>query len=254
MSLASQGSFFDINALETAPREYLFGVFADYHKLPALQPYVNDLLFQRAVHLQILDRTDYDYYQQNPDWLRVINKIVDPISLAETEVRANAFRASLTSKEKFYQDGLTREFVGAHGMVVRGIDSAGHVQPDNDSALWTGVYTYTQALRYKITGEEEALNNLRRSLKGLLTLMDITGQSSRFARTLRMHSAAVEAPWHAGSGEFAAFDWLEGGNNDMGKGLILGMSASWEVLPQGDPLRDAIKSHARNLLQLDQFP
>jgi hypothetical protein len=253
LSFAAQDSFFDINALETAPREYLFGVFADYHKLPALQPYVSNPLFQRAVHLQILDRTDYDYYQQNPNWLRVINKIVDPISLAETEVRANAFRASLTSKEKFYQDGLTREFVGAHGMVVRGIDSAGQVQPDGDGALWTGVYTYTQALRYKITGEAEALNNLRRSLKGLLTLMDITGQSGSFARTLRMHSAVVEAPWHAGSGELATFDWLEGGNNDMGKGLILGMSASWEVLPPGDPLRDAIKSHARNLLQLDQF-
>ena len=253
LSTLFPNSLLDIDALQADPRNYLFHYFADYHQLPAVQPYVNDPLFQRAMHLQIVDRTDFDYYQQNPNRLRVINKVVDPISLAETEIRANAFRTSLAAKESFYQEGLTREFVGPHGMVVRSIDALGQEQPDPDSALWTGVYTYTQALRYKISGEEEALTNLRRSLFGLLTLMDITGNSQTFARTLRLHAPVVEAPWHPGSGVFAQFDWLEGGNNDMAKGLVLGMIAGWEVLPQDDPLRQAISGHARGLLQLDVF-
>jgi hypothetical protein len=243
----------NVDALQANPHEYLFQTFAGYHQLPAVQPSVLDPLFQRAVHLKIQDRTDFDYYQQNPDRLRVINKVVDPISLAETAVRANAFRLSPADKAKLYQEELTHEFVGAHGMVVRSIDAAGQAQPDNDSALWTGVYIYTQALRYKHTGEEEALANLRRSLKGILTLLDITGQSGIFARTLRPHAADVAVPWHAGSGEFAAYDWLEGGNNDMVKGIILGMIASWDVLPTDDPLHDAISGHARRLLKLDLF-
>ena len=243
----------DIGALQANPHAYLFQVFDDYHNLPEVQPYVSDPLFQRAVHLQIVDRTDFDYYRQNPDRLRVINKVVDPISLAETEVRANAFSASEAQKEIFYQDGLTREFVGPHGMVVRSIDASGQVLPEQDGALFTGVYTYTQALRYKHSGEEEALNNLRRSLTGILALMDITGNSRTFARTLRVHEPLVIAPWHPGSGQFAQFDWLEGGNNDMAKGLVLGMIAGWEVLPQDDPLRQAISSHASDLLQLDVF-
>ena len=253
LSALFSNSILDIAALQANPHAYLFQVFSDYHNLPAVQPYVSDPLFQRAVHLQIVDRTDFDYYQQNPNWLRVINKVVDPISLAETEVRANAFSASMTQKEIFYQDGLTQEFVGPHGMVVRSIDASGQVQPEQDGALFTGVYTYTQALRYKHSGEQAALANLRPSLIGIFTLMDITGNSRTFARSLRIHEPSVVAPWHPGSGEFAQFDWLEGGNNDMAKGLVLAMIAGWEVLPQDDPLRQDISNHALKLLQLDVF-
>lgn len=253
ITLSTSKSVLDMDALEKEPRDYLFKRFADFHQLPAVQAYVNNPLFKRAIHQQIVDRTDFDFYQQNPKILRVINKVVDAISLAETEVRANAFRASFTDKEKFYQSGLTNEFVGKHGMVFRGIDTAGQEIPDQDGALWTGVYIYTQALRYQMTGEEEALNNVRRSLQGILTLLNITGNSSTFARTLRPHANTVTAPWRAGSGEFAAFDWLEGGNNDMAKGVVLGMIASWEVLPNNDPLRSSISGNARRLIKMDKF-
>jgi hypothetical protein len=182
-----------------------------------------------------------------------VNKVVDTISLAETEIRANAFCASLIDKERFYQAGLTQEFVGPHGMVVDSIDATGQEKPDLDSALWTGVYAYTQALRYQHTGYQEALDNLRRSLQAVLTLMDITGNPSTFARTLRVHLSNPIEPWHWGGDKFPNLDWLEGGNNDMAKGLVLAMIAGWEVLPEGDQLRETISGHALGLLKLDNF-
>jgi hypothetical protein len=239
---------------EPGLKRILFDLFKSYHALPALQPYVNDPRFQRAVHFQVIEHTDFDYYRAHPDRLRVVNKVVDAISLAETEVRANAFRASFNTKAAFYQKGLThRGLVGPHGMVVESIGALGEERPDGDSALWTGVYTYTQALRFKATGDAEALDNLRRSLKGILTLMDITGDPRTFARTLRLAGPPLSGNWRRGTGDFASLDWLAGGNNDMSKGLLLGMIAGWEVLPEGDSLRAAILPHAKALLQLCQF-
>jgi hypothetical protein len=231
----------------------LFELFASYHELPAVEPFTDDPRFRRAVHFQVVERTDFDFYRANPDRLRVVNKVVDAISLAETEIRANAFRASFTDKAAFYQDGLTGEFVDATGMVLNGIGAAGRPLPDNSSALWTGVYTWTQALRFRTTGEEEALDNLRRSLRGLLILMDITRDPRTFARTLRPAGPPLTGPWRRGTGEFSHLDWMVGGNNDMSKGLLLGMIAGWEVLPENDPLRDEIRTHALDLLALCVF-
>ena len=234
-------------------KRVLFDLFRSYHALPAVQPFVRDSRFQRAVHVQVVERTDFDFYRANPERLRVVNKVVDAISLAETEVRANAFRTSLAEKAAIYQEGLTHRLVGPHGMVVRSLSASGEEAPDGDSALWTGVYTYMQALRFKATGDAEALDNLRRSLAAILTLMDITGDPRTFARTLRLTGPLLTGNWRRGTGEFRQLDWLAGGNNDMAKGLLLGMIAGWEVLPAGDPLRAEIPQHAMALLELCQF-
>jgi hypothetical protein len=236
-----------------ARKRSLFTLFASYHALPAVQPYVTDPRFQRAMHFQVVERTDFDYYRAHPDRLRVVNKVVDAISLAETEVRANAFRARFAEKAAFYQEGLTQRLVGSHGMVVASLNPAGEEFPDGDSALWTGVYTYTQALRFQATGEAEALDNLRRSLQGILTLLDITGDPHTFARTLRLTGPPLTGNWRRGTGAFAPLDWLAGGNNDMAQGLVLGIIAGWEALPRGDPLRAPLPPHARALLALCQF-
>ena len=231
----------------------LFSFFETYHALPALQPYLDDPRFNKAVHEQVVERTDFAYYRVNPDHLRVVNKVVDAISLAETEIRANAFRASYADKADHYQQIMDSGLVGPHGMVLDRLPPGGEEHPDGDSNLWTGVYAYTQALRYKATGEEEALDNLRLSLSGILTTMDITGDPRTFARTLRMSGPPISGRWQPGTGEYSHLDWMEGGNNDMSKGLLLGMVAGWEVLPEGDPLRAEVPGHAMEMLELCEF-
>jgi hypothetical protein len=83
--------------------------------------------------------------------------------------------------------------------------------------------------------------------------MDITGDPRTFARTLRLAGPPLRGNWRRGTGDFASLDWLAGGNNDMSQGLLLGMIAGWEVLPEGDSLRAAISPHAMALLQLCEF-
>lgn len=231
----------------------LFDLFETYHALPAVEPYVDHPAFQDAVHYQVVERTDFDYYRAHPDRIRVVNKVADAIGLEETAIRANAFRARFHEKASHYQAELTDRFVQPHGMVTGGLDLAGNEHPDYDGALWTGMYTYTQALRYRLTGEAEALEDVRRTLAAILTLMDITEDPRSFARTLRLASDPLPGGWHHGSGAFAHLDWREPGNNDMAKGLLMGMLAGWEVLPEGDPVRVQIPPHALGLIDLCEF-
>jgi hypothetical protein len=180
-------------------RGLLFALFESFHRLPEVAPFTDHPRFRRAVHFQVVERTDLDFYRANPERIRVVDKVVDAIAIAETEIRANAFRASFAEKAAFYQEGLSEEFVDGTGMVLEGVDEADMPIPDISSALWTGVYAWTQALRFRNTGEPEALDNLRRSLGGLFTLMDITGDPRTFARTLRAAPARspISTGWSA---------------------------------------------------------
>jgi hypothetical protein len=60
----------------------LFELFESFHELPAVEPFTDEPRFRRAVHFQVVERTDFDFYRANPDRLRVINNVVDAISLA----------------------------------------------------------------------------------------------------------------------------------------------------------------------------
>lgn len=232
-------------------RDFLFQLFATYHELPAVQPWTTNAAFQRAVHTMVHEQTDLAYYRDNPDRLRVVNKIVDPISLAETEIRANAFRASFHAKAAYYQDITSNRFLAPFG-IVENKTPGGDPEPDGDAALWTGEYGWTQAQRFKATGDPQALADLRKVVRGLMTLMDITGDPQNFARTLRAAGPPLGG-WVRGTGEFADLDWLPGGNNDMGHGLKLGLIAGWDALPADDPLRPEIAAHALAMLELCEF-
>jgi hypothetical protein len=44
-----------------------------------------------------------------------------------------------------------------------------------DSAIWTGHYLAAEAFRFRVTGSPEALDNVRRAIAGIRSLVDITG-------------------------------------------------------------------------------
>lgn len=237
---------------------FWFNFYDSYHDLPEVQIYNNNDEFERAIQLQIDDQTDFDFYSDsdNYDRLRVINKIIDDISLAETEIRANAFRATYAEKAEFYQTELNNNFIGSEGMVLAALDDNDKPFADASSALWTGIYLYTQALRYEITGDNEALENLERSLPAIFKLMDITNDPRTFARGLSAVADNAErfgGGWQQGTGEFAGFFWHNRGNNDMSKGLLLGMIAGWQALPVNHSLRNMIPDYALALLELCVF-
>jgi hypothetical protein len=231
----------------------LFGLLRNYHRQPAVRPFSRTTAFREAGHSIAFDRTSFDFYRSNPDQIRLVDTVIDPISLAEEEIRASAFRSSLGEKAAYYQSLMDSGLVGRHGMVLSRISPGGVEHPDGDGALWTGIYAYTQALRYRLSGDADALRNLRRSLHGLFTLMEITRDRRTFARTLRLAGPPLTGGWERGHGEFAHLDWLAGGNNDMSRGLVLGVIAGWSALPPGDGLRQTIPRRATEMLELCEF-
>lgn len=214
-----------------------FAAYSGYHGLAIIKPYVNRPEFQAAIHGHVVDPTDFDFYRANPDALRVIQKPIDEISLGETRARADAYRYTLAKKaERFDADVETRFVDPDVGMIPEGGAPGASFSAQvvsGDGSLWTGMYLAGQVYRHQVTGSAKAKENVLRSLGALLTLQEITGDWTKFARTLRKATGNPQPPWHAGTGAFSHLEWLEGGNNDMIKGLFYGLMTSWELLCEG---------------------
>ncbi|MCD6499552.1 MAG: hypothetical protein J7M25_14765, partial [Deltaproteobacteria bacterium] len=214
-------------------KDQLFQTYASYHALPEVQPYVNRPEFQAAMHFVIFDPTDYDFYQAHPNTLRVIQKVIDPISLAETKVRALAYGQTLAQKEQYFEPLMPAHHLNQAGMLVY-YDPNGtppYNQPHSgDSMLWTGVYVASQALRYLVTGAQVALDNMITALHGEILCFDIVGQDGQFARTIRLHVSDGNPKWVQGQGPYSIYDWETGCNNDMLKGYFVGFAWAYMAL------------------------
>lgn len=219
------------NAIPANTRDAWFAWFASFHALPEVQPYVNLPAFRHPLHTVIRDQTDFAFYQQHPERLRVVNKVIDPISLLETRARADAYRWTLAGKADFFErDTAELTIDPATGMLFEALDQTGKGYPSPDGALWTGAYVASQFCRYAATGDESALPNIARSAAGLLTLLEITGDRRVFARTLRRAEGQPTPPWYPGAAPHASLEWLALGNNDMYKGVMFGLTAAQAAL------------------------
>jgi hypothetical protein len=58
-----------------------------------------------------------------------------------------------------------------------------HVDISDNTGFWTAIYTASQAFRYRVTGDPEALGSLKRTLRGQRDLLRITGVEGLFARS-----------------------------------------------------------------------
>ncbi len=228
-------------------RLLLFAVFDSFHRAPWVRPYTGRPEFQQAIHRFVLDRTDFALHRRRPELLRVIDRLVDPLTLAEAVVKANAFGQTLRVKADAADAEVPARFVEPTGVLAR--RDGGRFDADGDGALWTGVYAYTQALRHRVTGAPAALANLARTVEALRVQMAITGRPDEFARTLRAASGLpLTGGWVAGQGAYAGIEWLSGGNNDMFKGLLWGGLAAYEGLPASDPARAVYGRHVAELI------
>ncbi|MFO0672129.1 MAG: hypothetical protein U0235_21300 [Polyangiaceae bacterium] len=213
-----------------------FNLYSSYHGLDVIKPYVSRPEFQAAVHRHQIDPTDLAFYRANKNALRVVDKVIDDISLAETRVRADAYRWTFAEKAASYQKDIVTRFLDpAVGTMPHGGPvGAGYDQmwESGDGSLWTAVYLASQVYRYEVTGEKEAMDQVALTLDALLKLQEITGDWSKFARTLRKPRGEGNG-WHLGTGAYSNVEWLEGGNNDMIKGLFYGYLLGWTMFCEG---------------------
>jgi len=235
-------------------KDTLFQTYQTYHEMPEVAPYVARPEFQAAIHYFIFDPTDFDYYQQHDDRVRVIQSVVDTISLAEASQRRLAYHLSLADKELAVEDVMQAHHINEAGIFCdwyQPPSGPGWFIQSGDALLWTGVYVASQAMRYLATSSTVAYASMLRSLDGLMLASDITGQSGQYGRSVRVHVADGDSHWVQGAPPYAGFDWMTGGNNDMLHGLDTGFTWAWIAIEQagGDSGRQAhMEQITRDLL------
>jgi len=112
--------------------------------------------------------------------------------------------------------------------------------------LWSGMYLASQALRYRVTGDEEAQDNARRVVAGLRDLTRVTGVEGLYGRTMVRPGVSYD---YDGSGNpeiwpestAAGYEgWRY--NNDVSQdgyaGLMFGYGVALEHLKDKDLLGD----------------
>lgn len=232
-------------------------VFNWYHNQPLPRSYSNRPEYRSKQQFMVYDPTDYDFYQSHKDILRVVNKTPDLISLTEDIQRRNAYAPSLKEKMNHFEDDMQSFHLNEFGLFSGAYFSpegkfAKHLM-DGDAALWTGMYLASQAMRYRVTHDETALSNIKKSLNGLMLLMDITGNPKEFARTIVKFEEGMALPGnlHRGTNNHQDKVWLSTGNNDMYKGLVHGFIWAYLTLPATETaLRNNLLEHMKRLPDL----
>ncbi len=228
----------------------IYGLLDHYHSLSWFDGYRDREDFQAGVHYIARFHTDFGWYRAHPSSLRVANRWLDEVSMAETMLRARAYGPTLAEKAAMFDADMPTYYLNPLGMFSQAQwESDPLVQSESgDGLLWTGCYLASQVFRYLETGEEEALDNWLRALDGLFLSHDIPQDETTFARTVRPHQAG--RGWVQGDAPYEDVDWLEGGNNDMIQGLYYGYTLSWIYLPdepEFDDYRDGIALRAVRL-------
>ena len=234
-------------------------VISTFQALAAKSQWANRPEFINKQHWAVTDPTDYQFYQENSDVVRVTNKTLNPVSIAEATARKNAYGKKLSEKARYFEKETKNYNVNSQGMlevaVVDGERNKIASEVEYDSTLWTGVYVWSQVLRFKQTQDPEAYENIKKSLKGLLLLTKITGLGNQFARTV-IESPASEKPARdgllQGTGPYANLKWQQFGNNDMSKGLFIAFASVYSVLKNEDAdLKKDIAQTTKKLLNYD---
>jgi uncharacterized protein (TIGR03437 family) len=110
-----------------------------------------------------------------------------------------------------------------------------------DSAIWTGHYLAAEAFRYAVTRSPEALAAARVALRGIHSLVAVTGENHLLARcVLRPDSPFATDPRneekhhgeYRGTFNGTEYIWMGNTSRDQYMGACFGLSVAYEHLPE----------------------
>ena len=106
--------------------------------------------------------------------------------------KATYFEQRITERHKRHNLVADSQFAEA------GNPTTSHQYPNDNDGLWTAIYVASQAFRYKVTREAQALDNTRKSVEAMLRLEAITGRPGFPARSFRHKDEArqQDGVWH----------------------------------------------------------
>lgn len=155
------------------------------------------------------------------------------ISCIETKL------TTLSEKAARYQEYSEKYNVRRGGFVTqRYLDdptdiSSGHVDVSDNDGLWTGCYLISQAYRYAVTKDEEALSLARRSMNAMLKLMSVTKIPGFTARAIRRPGewgyGNGHPEWHKTTDEEGDVEWKGETSSDEMVGHFTAMSAYYDL-------------------------
>jgi len=116
------------------------------------------------------------------------------------------------------------------------------------TGLWTAIYLASQAMRYAVTGDPDAVENARVAVKGLHDLTAVTGRPGLYGRAYQRpdftytHDAAGAQSWVASPAVGYEGWWF---NDDVSKdtmdGIMFGYAVALEFLDDEDIRKDIAK-------------
>jgi uncharacterized protein (TIGR03437 family) len=113
-----------------------------------------------------------------------------------------------------------------------------------DSAIWTGHYLAAESFRYAVTHSPESLAAARLALKGIRTLVDVTGPDRLLSRcVLRVDSPLSAGPRdeekqhgeYRGTVDGVDYYWIGDTSRDQYLGVFFGLSVAYDQLPDDRP-------------------
>lgn len=229
-------------------------VIEKYRDLDFFNPYRETTEFKNNQIFSIKDMTDFDFYRNEKSILRIRNKTLTPLSVAEAAQKRAAFAYSLFEKEKFKlieTKSLHNEF----GIFEEGIlNSQGQVvqlRPQGDTALWFGVYIWALFVRDEILNSPESKDDLIKSIESLNHLLEISNDKTKIARYI--HKSPASEPSTnpeviQGTGIYSDYKYDSRTNKDMVNGILMGFTIAHKAISKLDSqLKARIRKNVNQL-------
>jgi hypothetical protein len=142
----------------------------------------------------------------------------------------------LAEKAAWHEDRIGRRHVTAEGLfayqaATREADDAVTPTAYPDMAIWTGLYLAAESLRYRVTGDEDAVRRMDRVIGGLSLLHQVTQTPGFLARAVQRVTDIPDprTGWTAGSDPFRDYQWLGDTSVDQVLGVVYGYGWAFDA-------------------------
>ena len=110
-----------------------------------------------------------------------------------------------------------------------------------DAAIWTGVYIASQGFRFAVTNEQQAIENMERSLRAVQDLRMITGKEGLIARGFLKDFYQSRPDWRQGTGDYQGYVWRGDASRDGYLGVFFGLGIASQYIQSAETKHRAVE-------------
>jgi len=163
---------------------------------------------------------------------------------------------SLVKKAEYFEEDL-KEHISPEGLCWYRLSKRGDryfvaCSALSDAAYMTGCLLGAEALRYEVTGSEDAKEKLIKLANGLHILQEITGRKGYFARAFckKCKEEVWAESWFEGKDKYEEYIWRGNTSKDQYTPVMFGYFLAYEAVkdkPEMQEIRDQISEDVSNI-------